>query len=158
MLTVDVDIRTEVPAHLQLDESFVERVLRAAADHRKVDGEVSVSIVDDEEIHEINRTWRNVDRPTDVISFAFTEDEEESAAVFEGEAPDVMLGDIIVSLPTAMRQAEAYGHSVAREFGFLLVHGFLHLIGYDHDTPEKESSMFGLQDEILSGIGLERNG
>ncbi len=143
MLTVDVDVRTEIPADLDLDESFVERILKLAAKHQGIDGEVSVSIVDDEEIHEINRTWRNVNRPTDVISFALTEDEDESETVYGDDAPAVMLGDIIVSFPTTVRQAEQYGHSVAREFGFLLVHGFLHLIGFDHDTPERESIMFG---------------
>lgn len=156
MLTVDLDIRTDVPDTLGIDEAFVSRILIAAAKHQGIDGEVSVSVVDDEEIHELNRTWRNVDRPTDVLSFALTEGDEDEVAFLDETAPETMLGDIIISLPTAIRQAESYGHSVAREFGFLLVHGFLHLIGFDHDTADKEAEMFGLQETILDEVGLSR--
>jgi probable rRNA maturation factor len=156
MLTVDLDLRTDVPDTLDIDEAFVSRILVAAAQHQGIEGEVSVSVVDDEEIHELNRTWRNVDRPTDVLSFALTEGDEDEVAFLDETAPETMLGDIIISLPTAIRQAESYGHSVAREFGFLLVHGFLHLIGFDHDTADKEAEMFGLQETILDEVGLSR--
>lgn len=144
---VDVDVRvTDAPAEVT-STAFVERVLSAAASRIGAFGEVSVSFVDDEEIHELNKTYRDVDRPTDVLSFPM--DEQLSV-----DPP--MLGDIVVSVPTAVRQAADYGHSLEREVGFLLVHGFLHLNGYDHDEPSDEQEMFALQDEVLLGIGLVR--
>jgi probable rRNA maturation factor len=150
-LTVAVDWR--VPDAMRpVDEAFVRRVLDAAADRLGVEGEVSVSFVDDEEIHALNRAYRGVDRPTDVLSFALEEGDDFPAP--DGTLP--VLGDIVISVPTAVRQAAEYGHSVERETGFLLVHGFLHLLGYDHDTEEAEREMFGLQEEVLQGLGLTR--
>ncbi|WDL96342.1 rRNA maturation RNase YbeY [Alicyclobacillus sp. ALC3] len=146
-LEVDVDVRvTDAPAEVT-SGAFVARVLSAAATRINAVGEVSVSFVDDEEIHELNKAYRDVDRSTDVLSFPM--DEQLSV-----DSP--MLGDIVVSLPTAVRQAQEYGHSLAREVGFLLVHGFLHLNGYDHEEPSDEQTMFALQDEVLDGIGLAR--
>ncbi|GLG00299.1 endoribonuclease YbeY [Alicyclobacillus hesperidum subsp. aegles] len=133
-------------------QSFVQRVLEAAANRLDIEGEVSVLFVDDETIHELNRTYRQVDRPTDVLSFAMLEGEETPQP--EGELP--VLGDIVVSIDTAKVQAESYGHSLEREMAFLLVHGFLHLNGYDHAEPDEEREMFALQEEILQGIGLSR--
>lgn len=150
-LWVDIDWR--VPeADRPVDDAFVERVLHAAADRLGVAGEVSVSFVDDHEIHRLNRDYRGVDRPTDVLSFALEEGED---GPLPDDAPPVW-GDIVVSVPTAVRQAQEYGHSVMRETGFLLVHGFLHLLGYDHDTPEGEREMFDLQEAVLQDLGLTR--
>jgi probable rRNA maturation factor len=146
-LIVGVDVRVEDAPPAVTDEAFVTRVLAAAAARIEVSGEVSVSFVSDEEIHELNRTYRNVDRPTDVLSFAM---EEEFAPGLR------VLGDIVVSLPTARRQAEAYGHGLEREVAFLLVHGFLHLNGYDHETEADEERMFALQEEVLADVGLTR--
>ncbi len=146
-LEVDVDIRvTDAPAEVT-SVGFVARVLSAAAAKINAFGEVSVSFVNDEEIHELNKAYRDVDRPTDVLSFPM--DEQQFV-----DPP--MLGDIVVSVPTAVRQAQEYGHSLAREVAFLLVHGFLHLNGYDHEEPSDEQTMFALQDEVLVGIGLVR--
>lgn len=146
-LQVDVDVRAnEAPAFV-CDPAFTERVLDAAAQWLGVSGEVSVSFVDDSEIHELNRTYRDVDRPTDVLSFPMDDGDT-------GTVP--LLGDIVVSIQTALRQAAEYGHSPERETGFLLVHGFLHLTGFDHDTKEHELEMFRLQDEVLEHIGLRR--
>ncbi|GGJ09268.1 endoribonuclease YbeY [Alicyclobacillus cellulosilyticus] len=151
-LWVDVDVRTAVPAEAPVDEAFVRRVLEAAARRLDVRGEVSVSFVSDEEIHELNRRYRRVDRPTDVLSFSMLEGEAVPGP--EDERP--LLGDIVVSVPTALAQAQAYGHSAAREIGFLLVHGFLHLLGYDHGDEAAEQEMFGLQEAILNDVGLTR--
>ena len=107
-------------------------------------------MVDDETIHGINKDYRNVDRPTDVISFPSEEGEEIIAP------PDGFLGDLVISYPRAVAQAEEYGHSVRRELSFLAVHGTLHLLGYDHMTDEDSKNMFALQDEILDYIGVER--
>jgi probable rRNA maturation factor len=95
-----------------------------------------------------------VDRPTDVLSFPLWEPDEEW--VIDEEEERVALGDIVISLPKAKEQAEAYGHSLNREVGFLAVHGFLHLLGYDHETKEEEKEMFAKQEEILSLVGLHR--
>ncbi|WP_172249736.1 rRNA maturation RNase YbeY [Saccharibacillus deserti] len=125
-------------------------------------GEVALTFVDDEEIHRLNREFRDIDRPTDVLSFAMRESNgEEPDIVYQAQAQDEpefeeMLGDIIISVPRAIAQSEDYGHSVERELGFLFVHGFLHLLGYDHQTPEEEAEMIGKQEAALQKIGLTR--
>ncbi|HHY67375.1 MAG TPA: rRNA maturation RNase YbeY, partial [Alicyclobacillus sp.] len=110
-------------------------------------------LVDDERIHELNRDYRGVDRPTDVLSFAMREGEGEPVQTEEGRE---LLGDIVISVETAERQANQYGHSLRRELAFLAVHGFLHLLGYDHQSPEQERVMFGKQEEVLSALGIMR--
>lgn len=140
--------------------ALLEKCLQAAALAEEVSGEVVVTLVDDEQIHQLNRDYRGVDRPTDVLSFAMNEEGEGEMEIFVDEEefdqfPN-MLGDIIISIPRVHAQAEEYGHSFEREIGFLVVHGFLHLIGYDHGTPEEEKEMFGKQEDILSKIGLTR--
>lgn len=110
--------------------------------------EIDVSLIDDETIHQINRDYRKVDRVTDVISFAFNDDKDPKNAILNPEVPR-MLGEILICLPQAKRQAEAIGNSLQRELSFLFVHGLLHLLGYDHMKPEDEAIMFPLQDKIL---------
>lgn len=107
-----------------------------------------VSIVNNEEIHIINRDYRNVDRPTDVISFAFLDEKSEK----ELKGGPISLGEIIISYEKAEEQAKEYGHSLLREMSFLFTHGMLHLLGYDHMKKEDEVVMFKLQDEILGGL------
>ena len=114
----------------------------------KFDPIVSVSFVDNTFIHQLNRDYRKIDRPTDVISFAFLDGESDREAQLNGGGI-VCLGDIYISIDKAKEQAEEYGHSLNRELSFLFVHGLLHLLGYDHMTPEEEKVMFALQDEIL---------
>ncbi len=108
---------------------------------------IEVDFVDDERIHQINREYRHVDRPTDVISFAFDDAVEGEVAIKGGPVHD--LGVIVISIPRALSQAKDYGHSEKREITFLFVHGLLHLLGYDHGSVEEEAVMFGLQDTIL---------
>lgn len=144
----------------ELPESFIselERLLLFAAEKEnfKDPGEVSVSIVTNERIRELNRCYRGIDRPTDVLSFALEEAGDDEPEI-RGEGLPRVLGDIIISLPKAKEQAEAYGHSLERELGFLAVHGFLHLLGYDHMEPEDEKKMFTRQREILNEFGLQR--
>ena len=107
-----------------------------------------VTIVDNKTIHKINREFRNVDRPTDVISFAFLDDKNEK----ELKGGPINLGEIIISFEKAEEQAKEYGHSLKREMVFLFVHGMLHLLGYDHMTEADEKEMFELQDKILGGL------
>lgn len=135
-------------------ERLIAAVLEEAASREGVEAaEVSVVLVDDERIHELNRDYRGVDRPTDVLSFAMREGEGEPVQTEEGRE---LLGDIVISVETAERQANQYGHSLRRELAFLAVHGFLHLLGYDHQSPEQERVMFGKQEEVLSALGLMR--
>ncbi|QOR65572.1 rRNA maturation RNase YbeY [Cytobacillus suaedae] len=117
--------------------------------------ELSITFVDNERIQEINRDYRDKDRPTDVISFALEEMGEGEIEIVGADMPRV-LGDIIISIPKTKEQAEEYGHSFLRELGFLAVHGFLHLIGYDHEEQEEEEIMFSKQREILDAYGLKR--
>ncbi|MBO8171392.1 MAG: rRNA maturation RNase YbeY [Bacillaceae bacterium] len=134
----------------------MEELLQYAAKMENIEeAEVAVSLVDEEVIHQLNREYRGVDRPTDVLSFAMTEGEETPPDEMPADMP-VMLGDIIISIPRAINQAEEYGHTFERELGFLMVHGFLHLLGYDHQTDEDEKNMFSKQEEILERFQLTR--
>ena len=110
----------------------------------------SIIFVDKEEIQRINKEYRNIDRVTDVISFAYNDDETDTA--YAGDE----IGDIFICLDRAAEQAVEYEHSLEREVGFLAVHGYLHLMGYDHMTKEEEKVMFTLQEEILEKAGLPR--
>lgn len=128
--------------------------------------EMAVTFVSNARSHELNLEYRNTDRPTDVISLEYKPeldiavDEEdlldhpELAEMLEDF--DAYIGELFISVDKAREQAEEYGHSFEREMGFLAVHGFLHINGYDHYTPEEEAEMFGLQEEILTAYGLTR--
>ena len=119
------------------------------------DCDISVTVTDNIHIHELNREYRGVDRPTDVLSFpmySFTDDDMPE----EGPAP-VVLGDIVISVERAKEQAVEYGHSFQREISFLTVHSVLHLLGYDHEVSEKaDNEMFSLQDKIMDKLGILR--
>ena len=114
---------------------------------------IAVTFVDKTEIQEINKMYRDKDKVTDVISFALEEDEPEIIGL---DMPRV-LGDIIICTDVAQEQADSYGHSFERELGFLALHGFLHLLGYDHIDEQDEKEMFGRQDQILNAYGLTRD-
>ena len=116
------------------------------------DSIMNIIFVDDDEIQEINKEYRNIDRVTDVISFAL----KDSLDLIDIAELDDELGDIFIDLDQAFRQAKEYGHSIAREVGFLAVHGYLHLNGSDHMTKEDEEVMFKRQEEILLAANLER--
>lgn len=119
--------------------------------------EVSLSFVDNEEIHRLNREFRGIDRPTDVLSFPMIDDEEDAGDI-DIYDDSVVLGDIIISAEKAVSQAQEYGHSVERELAFLAVHSILHLLGYDHETSkEDEKEMFAKQENILNIAGITRN-
>lgn len=128
-------------------EELVEKTLNHLGLH--FNPYISVTFVDNEFIHNINRDYRHIDRPTDVISFAFLDGDENKDKIFQSNAM-VVLGEIYISFDKAREQALAYGHSLDRELKFLFVHGLLHLLGYDHMTKEDEKIMFALQEEILA--------
>ncbi|KXH87408.1 rRNA maturation RNase YbeY [Sporosarcina sp. HYO08] len=139
-------------------KSLITNVLNHAAKKEGIQrqSEVSITFMSDAEIQEVNAQYRGKNQPTDVISFALEELSEGEVAIVSEEGMPTVLGDIIISIDTAKRQAEEYGHSMEREMGFLALHGFLHLLGYDHLTEEEEKEMFGRQQDILSSFGLER--
>jgi probable rRNA maturation factor len=137
---------------------LVRSVLNYAGEYIELpdETEMSVTFMNNEAIHHFNKMYRNVDMPTDVISFAIEEGDE--ALIFdEDDAPVRNIGDILVSVDKVTEQAEFLGHSWERELGFLVVHGFLHLNGHDHELGDAEEKvMFDLQREILDNYGLTR--
>ena len=140
-------VNEEIP---ELDT--VLKVLYSAIEKEGLENTIfNVIIVDNEYIHELNRDYRNIDRETDVITFALEDDD--TMVLPDGVR---VLGDIYISIDKARSQAEEYGHSFLREICFLAVHGFYHLLGYDHMTPEDEKVMFGKQEEVLSAYGITR--
>lgn len=132
----------------EIDIAFYENLLKHFLEDLEVkEAILSIILVDNKEIHEINKTYRNKDYPTDVISFALEDDKTMIS-------PVRVLGDIFISLDKAHEQAEAYGHSFKRELSFLMIHGLLHLLGYDHESKEEEEIMFSLQRKELEKYGI----
>lgn len=155
-MTLHVEYLNEIDENSEEFQELVSNVLQKAAEMEKTGpAEVSVTIVTKERIQEINSEYRQKDAVTDVISFAMEEMGEDETEIIGGEETR-FLGDIIICLDVAKEQAEEYGHSIEREMGFLAVHGFLHLLGYDHMNEADEKAMFGRQEEILEQYGLKR--
>ena len=156
-MTLNVDFIDETKEITNEQINEIEKLLNFAAKKENIEGgsEVSVTFVSNERIWEINREYRDKDAPTDVISFAMEELGEGEIEMIGADMPRV-LGDIIISVERTREQAEEYGHSFMRELGFLAVHGFLHLLGFDHMTEDDEKEMFTLQKEILDEYGLTR--
>ena len=137
--------------NLYNDYDYLYEVIDYTLEHEKVKNAIfSIIFVTNEEIHKINKEYRNVDRETDVISFAFEDNEKKS---YNGIR---VLGDIYISIPKMQSQALEYGHSEKRELSFLCVHGLLHLLGYDHMIKEDEEKMFNLQEMILNDKNIKR--
>lgn len=145
-------------------EELIVRVANSALDAENVgqNCDVCVMITDDENIHGLNLEHRNVDRPTDVLSFPMLELSpgqkiEVNPLEIDASTGAVMLGDIVISADRARAQAKEYGHSEEREFAFLTTHGILHLLGYDHEKGEEDEKLhFSRQEEILEGMGIGR--
>ncbi len=153
-MIIEIDIHDETGEVTDEQMKLVKNLMNEAAKIENVTSgsEVSVTFVEDEQIKTINREYRNKDAVTDVISFALNDDDTDMLI----EGVPILLGDIIVSYPRTIQQAEEYGHSVDRELGFLVVHGFLHLLGYDHMNEIDEKKMFKRQEEILEAYGLQK--
>ena len=147
-------------------EEIADKVINAALDYEECpyEAEVSLTLVDNNRIHDINKEFRDIDCPTDVLSFpmveydaagefAFLEDEDDC---FNPETGELMLGDIIISLDKVEEQAIAYGHSFTREYAFLIAHSMLHLMGYDHMTDDDASIMEAKQRAILDNLNITR--
>ncbi|MGN0594570.1 MAG: rRNA maturation RNase YbeY [Hominimerdicola sp.] len=144
----------KIPVGIRL---LVRRCCHAVAEYErfKHDFEVSVSFVNDETIHELNNEHRGIDRSTDVLSFPLGENGEYD---INHETGAYLLGDIVISLQTALKQAQIYGHSLEREVGFLTVHSMLHLLGYDHEESKlQERIMREKEEAILGNLGISRD-
>jgi metalloprotein, YbeY/UPF0054 family len=138
-------------------QKTINKVVKAIAKSRKLSAntELSILLVDNSYIQELNSIYRNINSPTDVLSFAMNEyAEDEPDYDFSNELN--VLGDIVISMEKAQAQSEEYGHSLEREMGFLVAHGMLHLLGFDHETEEEEKAMHDLQEKILHSVDLER--
>ncbi len=156
---MDVIISRE-PENLQIDAE-IEEIVRHAAEvtgplYGVENGEVSITLTNNEYIHELNNQYRGLDRPTDVLSFAFADSMEEEPEISGGSETE-MLGDIIISVEKAQEQAKEYGHSLKRELSFLTVHGMLHLMGYDHMDEEERLEMEEEQRYVMHKLGISRD-
>ena len=155
-MTVLIDNRTDFEITPETEKLFND-VITESLRYEEFDPqcEISLSIVNNDEIQEINKQYRNIDAPTDVLSFPLlTFEEGEQADVNEND--ELMLGDIIISIEKAISQAEEYGHGLKRELAFLTAHSMLHLMGYDHMEDDEREEMFEKQEAILNNLGITR--
>ena len=145
---MEITIYNRTNEDVQGYQALFEKIGAAAEKqlHLSQTCEISVTFVRSAAIHKINRDYRGIDRPTDVISFAINDSPD---LIDDGEKD---LGDLFININYARRQAKEYGHSLKREVCFLFTHGLLHCLGYDHMTPEDEKVMFALQEKILDPI------
>lgn len=150
-------IISNYPEELSFPQEIIDNVTKAAEMVGKLygveNGEVSVTLTDNAYIHTLNRQYRGIDRPTDVLSFALNESEEPE---IDGGLDVNVLGDLIISVERAEEQAADYGHSVRREMAFLTVHGMLHLLGYDHMEDEERAEMEAEQRFVMEKLGIPR--
>lgn len=147
---MEIEIFNETNVKLDKELEIVHEVLIHGLNKLGIDEAIfNVIIVDNDYIHKLNKDYRNIDRETDVITFALEDDKTFN--------PDIrILGDVYISIDKAKSQSEEYGHSLLRELSFLAVHGMLHLLGYDHMKKEDEEIMFKLQEEILDEMDIKR--
>ncbi|SET19652.1 probable rRNA maturation factor [[Clostridium] aminophilum] len=163
-----VNIENEYEGELNLPyEKIIEEIVLAALDYEKCpyEAEVSVVLTDNENIHALNKEFRSIDRPTDVLSFPmcdyetpadFDRLEDDAEDCFNPETGELLLGDIVISIDKVREQAESYGHSETRELAFLVAHSMLHLMGYDHMEDDERIVMEKKQEEILQSKGYTR--
>ena len=143
--------KVSIPEALEADLTKAMNVV-AELEALSPQTEVDITLVDDAAIHELNRTYRGIDRPTDVLSFALDEGEEEPEV--DDDEMEHLVGDVIISAPTAVRQGEEYGHGLEREMTYLAVHGMLHLLGYDHMEEKDKLIMRKREEEVLRRLDL----
>lgn len=148
-----IDIQIDSAVTTTLKKPWLRRIVAETLRRETVrrQAEVGLLLTTGREVRRLNREYRGQDKETDVLSFALAE-----GAAPEGEGSALNLGQVVVSYPRAVRQAADYGHSVEREVAFLTVHGVLHLLGYDHQTPADEARMFRLQDAVLDALKIVR--
>lgn len=158
---MDLEIIDETQAVSETHLELVRKIIDFCGEYLKLapNTEMSVTFMHNDEIQKINREYRQTDRPTDVISFAIEEDPDDQDVIILPDDADIPrnIGDLMVSVDKVAEQAQEYGHSFERELGYTMVHGFLHLNGYDHmRSAAAEKEMFDLQRKILDEYGLKR--
>ena len=144
----------------ELYEELIEKVIDECFKNEKMDNlklYVSIILTIPDEIQKINKKYRNIDKPTDVLSFPMFEKEEIQELIKENYQVDDVLGDIIISIPRVKEQAIEYGHSFERELSYMCVHGFYHLMGYDHIRDEDKKKMRAKEDEVLNILKITRD-
>ena len=144
----------------ELYEELIEKVINECFKNEKMDNlklYVSITLTIPDEIQKINKKYRNIDKPTDVLSFPMFEKEEIQELIKENYQVDDVLGDIIISIPRVKEQAIEYGHSFERELSYMCVHGFYHLMGYDHIRDEDKKKMRAKEDEVLNILKITRD-
>jgi len=146
-------VREMQTEHFTLLEELLQQGLQK---FKRAAVEVSVILVDNDYIHELNLEYRGVDQPTDVLSFALEEMEDETQKAELPDGAPELLGDIYISIQRTIEQAESYGHSFERELAYLAAHGLLHLLGFDHQTPEETHKMREFEEQLLEDFGLTR--
>ena len=147
---MEIGFFNETDVNLEKEWETINKVLKHGLEKLNIDEAIfNIIIVDNEYIHRLNKEYRNIDRETDVITFALEDDK-----TFNPE--ERILGDVYISIDKAKSQSVEYGHSLLRELCFLSVHGMLHLLGYDHMKKEEEEVMFKLQEDILDEMGIKR--
>ena len=154
LIEIDYDDITKLPK----EEKFIKKVIETVLKEEKIirDLEIYVTLTNNNQIHKINLEQRNVDRPTDVLSFPMFEREEIHFLKEKNEEEPDILGDIIISIEKVKEQAEEYGHSFERELAYLTTHGMLHLLGYDHMIEEEKEQMRKREEEILEKLNITR--
>lgn len=166
-MTVEIEYETEIKMPLSIAyRSLIQSVIEAALDYENCPYEIEVNILltDNLAIQAINFEQRQIDCPTDVLSFPMQEYQtpsdfselEKEVDAFHPETGELLLGDIVISVEKVMEQAEKYGHTIERELGFLVAHSMLHLFGYDHMEENEAKKMEKKQEEILQKVGLTR--
>lgn len=163
-----IEIEEEVEVTFEFDwKALIYRVVTGAIDYEKCpyEAEISVLLTDNEGIHKMNEEFRQIDKPTDVLSFPmieyetpgdFSDLEEMGQGCFNPETGELLVGDIVISVDKVYEQADAYQHSVERELAFLVAHSMFHLFGYDHMEEEERLVMEGKQRELLNTLGITR--
>lgn len=165
-MTFNIEYETDVVLDIK-DKDIIEKVITASLDFEQCPYEVELSVIltDNKEIKSINKEFRNIDKPTDVLSFPmvnydspsdFSKLEDNADEYFNPETGELLLGDIVVSLEKVIQQSLDYGHSQERELGFLIAHSMLHLFGYDHIDDDERVVMEKKQEEILESLGYHR--
>ena len=165
-MTLNFEEEVEVPFDFEY-EKLANDVISFTLDHEDFpyESEVNLTLTDNDGIHEINKMYRQIDRPTDVLSFPmlsyekagnFSGLEEDYDDNFNPDTGEILLGDIVISVDKVLEQAENYGHTPRREYAFLIVHSMLHLFGYDHMTPEEAAQMEAKQRQILEEMNITR--
>ena len=165
-MTINIEYETEIKLNLPY-EDIIETVINESIEYEKCPYEVEVNVIltDNNEIHHINKEHRDVDSPTDVLSFPmvdyenpsdFEGIEDNTEDYFNPDTGELMLGDIVISVEKVIEQADQYGHSTKRELAFLVAHSMMHLFGYDHMVPEEATIMEAKQNEVLNKLSIFR--